>query len=39
MGTFTLSTGFGMLAFGLIAVAIGGTIIFYVINRNEKEDE
>jgi hypothetical protein len=34
-----LADGFGMLAVGLIAIAIGGTIIFYVINRNQKEDE
>lgn len=29
----TPAEGFGMLAVGLIAIAIGGTILFLVINK------
>ena len=31
-----LAHGFGMLAVGLIAIAIGGTIFFLVINRTQR---
>ena len=39
MGTFTMATGFGMLAVGLIAMAIGATIFFMTVNRMEKNKE
>ena len=35
----TLTEGFGMLAMGLVAIAIGGAIIFYVINKVIEKDE
>ena len=35
----TLTEGFGMLAMGLVAIAIGGSIIFYVINKVTEKDE
>jgi|LULO01.1.fsa_nt_gb hypothetical protein len=35
----TLTEGFGMLAMGLVAIAIGGAIIFYVINKVTEKDE
>ena len=35
----TVEQGFGMLALGLAAIAIGATIIFFVINKMEKEDK
>ena len=38
MGTFTIGHGFGMLAVGLIAIAIGGLIVWKVINHKPKED-
>ena len=41
MGTFTMATGLGMLAFGMIALAIGGTIFFIItrkIENNKKEE-
>ena len=42
MGTFTLSTGLGMLRVGLLAIAIMGGIAFYIINihiiREDKDD-
>ena len=31
-----LAHGFGMLAVGLIAILIGGTIIFLVINKTQR---
>jgi len=34
----TVGYGFGMLAVGLIAIAIGGTIIYKVINYKPKDD-
>jgi ABC-type uncharacterized transport system permease subunit len=37
-GTFTMATGLGMLAVGLIAIVIGGLIIHKVINYEKKED-
>ena len=42
MGTFTVATGLGMFAFGMIAFAIGATA-FFIITRNienkKKEEE
>ena len=32
----TPAQGFGMLAVGLIAIAIGGTIAFWIFNQIEK---
>jgi len=32
----TVEQGFGMLALGLAAIAIGATIIFFVINKLEQ---
>ena len=31
--------GFGMLAVGLLAIAIGGAIIYKVINYKKREDK
>jgi len=31
--------GFGMLAMGLLAILIAGTIIFKIINKREEEDD
>ena len=42
MGTFTWETGLGMLAVGLVAIAIAATIFFTMVNRmekNKKEEE
>ena len=42
MGTFTWATGLGMLGFGLLAMAIGGTCFFLIVNkmdRDKKEQE
>ena len=36
MGTFTLATGLGMFAFGMIAFAIGATAFFIIVNKIEK---
>ena len=36
MGTFTMATGLGMLAFGLIAIGIGTTAFFIIVNKIEK---
>ena len=38
MGTFTLSTGLGMLGVGILVIAIIGAIGFYVINYKQKDD-
>ena len=35
MGTFTLETGLGMLAMGMVVIAIMGVIILKVINIME----
>ncbi len=38
----TPAEGFGMLAVGLIAIAIGGTVFFFVVNKlqdSEKEQK
>ena len=34
----TPSEGFGMLAVGLIAIAIGGTIMYLVINKIQDDE-
>ena len=34
----TLVSGIGMLVTGLVAIAIGGAIIFYVINKVIERD-
>ena len=43
MGTFTLSTGLGMLGVGFLAIAIIGGIAFYIINnhiiREDNDDD
>jgi len=36
MGTFTLSTGLGMLAMGMVVISILGTGFLYVIRTQEK---
>jgi hypothetical protein len=36
MGTFTIETGFGLLATGMVVIAIMGLIILKVINTIEK---
>jgi hypothetical protein len=38
MGTFTPSTGFGMLAVGLMAILVGGLIVWKMINHKQKDD-
>ena len=41
MGTFTMATGLGMFAFGMIAFAIGATAFFIItrkIENNKKEE-
>ena len=37
MGTFTLSTGLGMLGAGMLVLAIIGAIFLKVINHKPKE--
>ena len=39
MGTFTLSTGLGMLGVGILVLAVIGAIFLYVINKQEREDK
>ena len=39
MGTFTWSTGLGMLGVGIVVIAIIGAIFLYVIKHNKKEDK
>ena len=34
-----VATGFGMLAVGLIAIAIGGTVAFFIINKVEQNKQ
>ena len=38
MGTFTVATGFGMLAVGFAVILVAGVIIFKIINYEKKED-
>ena len=35
----TVAHGFGMLAMGLLAIVIAGTIIFKIINHKPREDD
>ena len=35
----TVGYGFGMLAMGLLAILIGGVIIFKIINHKPREEE
>mgnify|MGYP001093648738 CR=1 FL=1 len=35
----TIGYGLGMLAVGMMAIAVAGTIIFKVINYKKKEDK
>ena len=35
----TAGYGIGMLAIGLLAIAIGGFIAYYIINKVVKDDE
>ena len=39
MGTFTWSTGLGMLGLGIVDIAIIGAIFLYVIKHKKKEDK
>ena len=42
MGTFTVATGLGMFAFGLVCIAIAATAFFVItrkIEKNKKEEE
>ena len=39
MGTFTLSTGLGMLGVGILVLAVIGAIFLYVINKQKREDK
>mgnify|MGYP000052294533 FL=1 len=39
MGTFTWSTGLGMLGVGILVIAIIGAILLYVINYKKREDK
>tara|TARA_B100001113_G_scaffold350769_1_gene348534 strand:+ start:413 stop:583 length:171 start_codon:yes stop_codon:yes gene_type:complete len=39
MGTFTMATGFGMLAVGLIVIAVMGTVGFIVVNIQQKKKQ
>jgi uncharacterized membrane protein YwzB len=34
----SISFGFGMLAMGLIAILIGATVAYFIINRNESDN-
>ena len=38
MGTFTLATGFGLLAVGLIAMMIGATCFYFITKRMQKKE-
>tara|TARA_B100000519_G_scaffold64289_1_gene54634 strand:- start:846 stop:1019 length:174 start_codon:yes stop_codon:yes gene_type:complete len=39
MGTFTMATGFGMFAIGMVLILIVGLIILKVINTMEKNKQ
>ena len=39
MGTFTWSTGLGMLGVGILVIAVIGAIFLYVINKQNREDK
>ena len=38
MGTFTMATGFGMLAVGFAVILVAGIIIYKIINYEKRED-
>ena len=38
MGTFTVATGFGMLAVGFAVILVAGIIIYKIINYEKRED-
>ena len=38
MGTFTLATGFGLLAVGLISMAVIGFCGLWIVNKIKDED-
>jgi len=38
MGTFTMATGFGMLAVGFAVILVAGIIIYKIINHEKRED-
>ena len=38
MGTFTWSTGLGMLGVGILVIAVIGAIFLYAINHKKRED-
>ena len=37
MGTFTMATGFGMLATGLIVIAVMATVFLLVVRKMERD--
>ena len=37
MGTFTMATGFGMLATGLIVIAVMATVFLLVVRKIERD--
>jgi len=39
MGTFTVATGFGMLAVGLIVIAVMATVGLIVVNSQQKKKQ
>jgi len=39
MGTFTWSTGLGMLGVGILVMAVIGAVFLYVINHKPKKDK
>tara|TARA_B100001094_G_C17440330_1_gene443371 strand:+ start:384 stop:512 length:129 start_codon:yes stop_codon:yes gene_type:complete len=39
MGTFTWSTGLGMLGVGILVIAVIGAILLYVINYKPKKEK
>ena len=39
MGTFTWSTGLGMLGVGVLVLAVIGAIFLYIINKQKREDK
>ena len=39
MGTFTWSTGLGMLGVGILVIAVIGAGFLYVINKQKREDK
>ena len=39
MGTFTWSTGLGMLGVGILGIAVMGAIFLYVIKHKKKDDK